>query len=112
MNSLWNSSVVLRVVLFALLQAFATAALWGADANAVDTSAGAPPGASAPTVDPAKSPPESENGYLKLGFDRLASFSFIPPAFDGAADGKPIVQTGEEQIPPVVKSWNGKKAVI
>lgn len=118
MNSLWHSPLFARVVLFAVLQAFGAAAVWAASANsaasASGNSSGAAPGASepAPTIDPAKSPPELENGYLKLGFERLASFSFVPPAFDAAADGKPIVQTGEEQIPPVVKSWHGKKAVI
>lgn len=108
MNSFWNSLLSSRVVLFAVVSAFGAAAAWAADANAAANSAGAP----APVIDPAKSPPELENGYLKLGFDRLASFSFVPPAFDGSADGKPIVQTGEEQIPPAVKNWNGKKAVI
>ena len=57
--------------------------------------------------------PQVENGYLKLGFEQLASYSFTPPAFDPAADpkAKPAA-TGEEQIPPVVKAWSGKKAAI
>jgi hypothetical protein len=56
--------------------------------------------------------PETENGYLKLGFDQLASFAFVPPAFDATADGKPPAKTGEEQIPVRVKNWDGKKALI
>lgn len=56
--------------------------------------------------------PEVENGYLKLGFDQLASYPFTPPAFDPAADPKAKPPTGEEQIPAMVKGWNGKKAVI
>ena len=56
--------------------------------------------------------PQVEGGYLKLGFEQLASYSFTPPAFDPTADPKATPPTGEEQIPPVVKSWNGKKAVI
>jgi hypothetical protein len=67
----------------------------------------------APEIKPTPvTPPEVENGYLKLGFEQLASFSFTPPAFDPTADPKATPPTGEEQIPPVVKSWNGKKAVI
>ncbi len=56
--------------------------------------------------------PEVENGYLKLGFDQLASYPFTPPAFDPTADPKAVPPTGEEQIPAMVKGWNGKKAVI
>lgn len=69
----------------------------------------------APKVDPAapvNEQPAVENGYLKLGFEQLASYAFNPPPFDPAADPKAIPPTGEEQIPAMVKSWNGKKAVI
>lgn len=56
--------------------------------------------------------PEVVDGYLKIGFEHLASYTFDPPPFDPAApaDAKPA--TGEEQIPAAVKAWNGKKAVI
>lgn len=57
-------------------------------------------------------PPEEENGYLKLGFDRLASFSFVAPPFDPEADPNTKPPTGEEQIPETVKSWNGRKAIV
>lgn len=67
----------------------------------------ADPAATAPLAAPAV-----ENGYLKLGFEQLASYAFNPPPFDPAADPKAKPPTGEEQIPPMVKSWNGKKAVI
>src|SRR4051794_21766542 len=65
-----------------------------------------------PAAGATKAPDLDEKGYLKLGFDQLASYTFNPPAFDPAAspDAKP--PTGEEQIPATVKSWNGKKAVI
>jgi hypothetical protein len=56
--------------------------------------------------------PAVENGYLKLGFEQLASYTFNPPPFDPAADPKVKPPTGEEQIPDLVKSWNGKKAMI
>lgn len=56
--------------------------------------------------------PQVENGYLKLGFEQLASYPFNPPPFDPAANPNEKPPTGEEQIPPVVKSWNGKKAMI
>jgi hypothetical protein len=57
-------------------------------------------------------PPSVENGYLKLGFDRLAAFKFVAPAYDPVADAKTPPPTGEDQIPSDVKGWNGKKAVI
>jgi hypothetical protein len=62
----------------------------------------------------AKAPaaPEVEDGYLKLGFDQLASYTFIPPTFDPAANPAAKPPTGEEQIPTTVKSWNGKKAIV
>jgi hypothetical protein len=59
-----------------------------------------------------KSPPEVVNGYLKLGFDRLASYKFIAPPFDPAAEPKVDPPTGEEQIPAEVKAWSGQKAVL
>lgn len=65
-------------------------------------------GAQAPTV-PA---PEVDQGYLKLGFDRLSSFKFAAPEYDPAANPKAAPPTGEEQIPAVVKDWSGKKAVV
>lgn len=70
-------------------------------------------GAAAPALAPDKVPsPATENGYLKLGFEQLASYAFNPPPFDPAASPNAKPPTGEEQIPAVVKSWNGKKAVI
>jgi hypothetical protein len=56
--------------------------------------------------------PAAEDGYLRLGFDRLGGFRFNPPAFDAAADPKAPLPTGEDQIPAVVKSWTGKKAIV
>jgi hypothetical protein len=77
---------------------------FSAAALAVDPTTAAKP------VPPAE--PTLENGYLKLGFDQLASYSFTPPPFDPAANPSAKPPTGEEQIPSAVKSWNGKKAVI
>jgi len=57
-------------------------------------------------------PPVMEDGYLKLGFEHLASFNFVPPPFDPLAAPNVKPPTGEEQIPAVVKSWNGKKVII
>jgi hypothetical protein len=56
--------------------------------------------------------PEVEGAYLKLGFDRLSSFKFVAPEYDPVANPKATPPTGEEQIPPMVKSWNGKRAII
>jgi len=60
----------------------------------------------------AATPPEVENGYLKIGFDRLASFKFITPEFDPVATPNAVPPTGEEQIPAEVKAWSGRKAVV
>jgi hypothetical protein len=56
--------------------------------------------------------PEVESGYLKLGFDRLSSYKFIAPEYDPVANPKATPPTGDEQIPPIVKGWNGKKAIV
>lgn len=76
---------------------------WAADATA-------PEGTSANVV--IKAPATDEHGYLKLGFEQLAAFTFVPPAFDPAVELKANLPTGEEQIPAIVKSWSGRKAVI
>ncbi len=55
--------------------------------------------------------PDSDNGYLKLGFDRLAGYKFVQPPTDPATDGK-NPPTGEEQIPAEVKAWSGQKAEV
>jgi hypothetical protein len=59
-----------------------------------------------------KTPPEVVDGYLKLGFDRLAGYNFVAPAFDPTIDPKATPPTGEEQIPAEVKSWSGRKVVV
>lgn len=56
--------------------------------------------------------PESDHGYLKLGFDHLASYKFIQPAYDPVNDPKAAPPSGMEQVPDEVKGWNEKKAVI
>ena len=89
--------------IFRALVWLALIAAWSGAARAADiTPAAGTPAASIPL----------ENGYLKLGFDQLASYNFVPPVFDPAADPKAQPPTGEEQIPANVKGWNGKKAVV
>jgi hypothetical protein len=56
--------------------------------------------------------PEMDGAYLKLGFDRLSGYKFVAPEYDPLANPKAVPPTGEEQIPSIVKSWNGKKAVV
>ena len=57
-------------------------------------------------------PATTKDGYLQLGFDRLAGFRFVAPPYDPVADPGGILPTGEEQIPAEVKSWNGKQAIV
>ena len=66
----------------------------------------------ASAVAAAAAAPESENGYLKLGFDRLAGFKFVTPSYDPVADAKSPPPSGANQIPADVKGWDGQKAVI
>jgi hypothetical protein len=57
-------------------------------------------------------PPAEEDGYLRLGFDRLAAYKFTMPPYDPAADPSKTPPTGEEQIPDAVKAWSGRKAIV
>ncbi len=97
-----------RLLSFAVLGSL----LVGSVMRAEDTKAAAPASPS-PAAAPEKvGAPELENGYLKLGFEQLASYAFNPPPFDPSADPKATPPSGEEQIPASVKAWNGKKAVV
>jgi hypothetical protein len=80
----------------------------------VAASAPAPGSAPAQALAAAASPtaPESDHGFLKLGFDRLSGYKFVPPEFDPMSGPKVVPPTGEEQIPAQVKHWNGKKALV
>jgi len=57
-------------------------------------------------------PPVEEDGYLRLGFDRLAAYRFTMPPYDPTADAGMPPPTGEEQIPDAVKAWSGRKAIV
>ena len=87
---------------------------WPLAVFAADPGAATPPAAAKDAAPAAGEPaaPQMENGYLKLGFEQLASYTFNPPPFDPAANPNAKPPTGEEQIPAIVKSWNGKKAVV
>ena len=80
-------------------------------AESTATMAAAPVAAPAAGVATAAEP-KVENGYLKLGFEHLASYVFNPPSFDPAANPNVKPPTGEEQIPASVKGWNGRKVMI
>lgn len=70
------------------------------------------PPAAAPAPSGKVPAPTIENGYLKLGFEHLASYTFNPPVFDPAANPNAKPPTGEEQIPAAVKAWNGQKVML
>lgn len=55
-------------------------------------------------------PPEVVDGYLKVGFDRLGAFPFITR--DPADNPGAPADTGESQIPAVIKKLNGKKVIV
>jgi hypothetical protein len=53
-----------------------------------------------------------DHGYLKIGFDQLASYPFTPPQYEPSLPPGAKLATGEEQIPAVIKALNGRKVVI
>ncbi len=63
------------------------------------------------TAAESSTPPELIDGYLKLGFSRLASFPFTPPPFAGEGRRADLAAI-EDQIPPAVKAWSGRKAAV
>jgi hypothetical protein len=77
---------------------------------AASATAAAPSQAQPAPASPAASSPDG--GVLKLGFDRLSGYKFVPPEFDPMSGPKVVPPTGEEQIPAEVKHWNGKKALV
>lgn len=94
-----------RALGFSLLSVTALTAVRAGDLAVTPTA----PASSGTTASSA----EQVEGYLKLGFDKLASYKFTPPAFDPAAsDATKAPPSGEEQIPDTVKGWNGKKAIV
>jgi hypothetical protein len=76
--------------------------------SAPSAPAAAPAAASAPAP---QGGPELVNGYLKLGFDRLASFPFNPAPYDPAKPDVPPPSSAD-QIPASIKSYDGKKAIV
>ncbi|MBX7123183.1 MAG: DUF3299 domain-containing protein [Opitutaceae bacterium] len=86
--------------------AFAVVAVADSNANASTATAAA---VSAPSAKPEI---EQEGDYLKIGFDRLSSYTFKVPEFDPEANPNVAPPTGEEQIPGWLKSLNGRKAKV
>jgi hypothetical protein len=80
-----------------------------ADVPPVDASA--PVAAVWPAPVPS-TPPKVEKGYLKLGFEYLSAFGFVPPKGDAASDLKSVAKSTKDQIPANVRGWDGKKAVL
>lgn len=52
------------------------------------------------------------DGYVKVGFDKLASFNFNPPAYDPATSGDTPPPSAADQIPDKIKAYDGKKAIV
>jgi hypothetical protein len=84
---------------------------WAALSAAVSLSAQAPAVQTATSAG-VSAAAEFENGYLKVGFDQLASYPFTPPPYDPTAAADTKLATGEEQIPAMIRALNGKKTVI
>ena len=59
-----------------------------------------------------RTPPERVNGYLRIGFDRLAAFPFTVPDYDpSAAPGKPPPSLAG-QIPEAIKQLDGQNVQV
>lgn len=53
---------------------------------------------------------QKADGFLKVGFDQLASFQFDPPGYD--ASGNPQPKTGEDQIPERIRKLNDQAVAV
>ena len=82
-----------------------------AAAPASTASSGAAAAPSAAPESQAGGSPEVVDGYLKLGFDRLSSFTFNPAPYDPTKPNEPPPSSAD-QIPDSIKAYSGKKAVV
>ena len=57
-------------------------------------------------------PPDMENGYARLGFDRLAGYHFVAPEFDPKAKPDAATPVVMGQVPDVIKKFDGQKAIV
>jgi hypothetical protein len=62
-------------------------------------------------ADPA-GPAASVDGYEKVGFDKLASFTFTPPAEGAPETDAAALAKGNEQIPERVRAFDTKKVAV
>jgi hypothetical protein len=51
------------------------------------------------------------DGYQKVGFDRLASYTFIPPEYDSTTPNAPP-PSGAKQIPDRIKALDQQKVAV
>jgi hypothetical protein len=56
--------------------------------------------------------PEQVEGYLKVDFDRLASFKVTPPPFDPNAKPGAEGPSLGAQIPDAIRGLDGRKAIV
>lgn len=93
MSAIAFPSFPLRRALIAMAAAF-TAGL--SSVQAADVSAG----------------PANSGGYIKAGFDVLASYTFVPAELDPSAPPGTPPPSGAKQIPPLVKELDGKNVIV
>lgn len=72
---------------------------------------GAPiqPAAPKPEAAATADAPESKDGYVALGFERLASFDYTVPEYTGTT---PPPAPDTNQIPSTIKAFDGKKVAV
>ncbi len=70
------------------------------------------PPPAAPSGDILNTPPTEVDGYVQLGFDRLAAFPFTPSDYDPVATPDKAPPSVDGQIPKAIKTLDGRKAVL
>ena len=88
------------------------AGLLAATAGVVRAADSAATAKSAPAGDILTTPADKEDGYSRLGFDRLAAFPFTPPDFDPVANPNAKPPSVDGQIPESIRKFDGQKAII
>lgn len=76
----------------------------------------------APTISPSNAPPDLaflltqpdvvENGFIKLGFDKLSAFKFdVQEVYSETNAGRPLLRS-DDVIPPPIKAYDGKRVEL
>lgn len=66
----------------------------------------------APSLPATNAPDVLENGFLRLGFDRLSSFKYdVYEFYSETNSGRPLLKS-DDVIPPHVKGYDGRRVTV